>query len=73
MSKNELPWTKDEVFSKVKGDMQKRAHTVPVESRGPLMWVHRITGNFNCQDGVTNQREMQYTKECMNNEYAWKT
>jgi len=57
----------------VKEDMQKTAHTVHVERSGPLMWVHRIRCNLNCQDGETNQREMQYTKECMNNEYAWKT
>jgi hypothetical protein len=71
MSKKELPWTKDEVLSKVKEDIQKMAHTVHVERRRALMWVQR-RGNFNCQGGETNQREMPYTKECNENELAWK-
>jgi len=63
-SKKELPWTKDEVLSKVKEYTQKTAHRVHVERSGPLMWIQKRRGNFNCQAGETNQREMQYTKEC---------
>jgi hypothetical protein len=52
----------------LKEDTQKTAQTVDVDRRGSLMWVHRITDSFKCNGEGTKQREMQYTKECMNNE-----